>query len=132
MLPGNEIVLVKDKESESTHFSNMRFPRRPRALLLLALFAGLGRGATVGGSAAGVVTGSSGFLASGGADSVGGAEIKALIWKKGRKLLRYLELYEAETFHTASKRTYPLRLVWWRVGQHFFYNQLNGKEGFQQ
>lgn len=86
----------------------------------------------MGGSAAGVVTDSSVFLASDGADSVGGAEIKALIWKKGWKLLRYLELYEAEAFPTASKLTYPLRLVWWRVGQHFLYNKLNGKEEFQQ
>lgn len=64
----------------STNFSNVRFARRPRVLVLLALFAGLGLGAMVGGSAAGA-TGSSGFLASDRADSVGGAEIKALIWK---------------------------------------------------
>lgn len=89
-LPGNEIVLTKDKESMGTYFSNVRFPRRPRALLVLVLFVGLGRGAIVGGSVAGVGTGSSVFLASDGADSVGGAEIKALIWKKRWKPLRYL------------------------------------------
>lgn len=83
-LPGKEIVLTKEK-SMGTYFSNVRFPRRPRALLgpcVLVLFVGLGRGAIVGGSVAGVGTGSSVFLASDGADSVGGAEIKALIWKK--------------------------------------------------
>lgn len=89
-LPANEIVLTKDKESMGTYFSNVRLPRRPRALLLLVLFVGLGRGAIVGGSVAGVGTGSSIFLASDGADSVGGAEIKALIWKKNGKPLRYL------------------------------------------
>lgn len=80
-----------------TYFSKVRFARRPRALALLALFAGFGLGAIVGGSAAGVATGSSGFLVSDCADSVGGAEIKALIWKRRRKLLRYLGLHEAET-----------------------------------
>lgn len=63
-----------------TNFSKVRFAKRPRALVLLALFAGLGLGATVGGSAAGA-TGSSVLLVSDRADSVGGAEIKALIWK---------------------------------------------------
>lgn len=62
-----------------TYFSNVRFASRPRALVLLALFAGFGLGAMVGGSAAGVVRGSSVFLVSDCADSVGGAEIKALI-----------------------------------------------------
>lgn len=64
----------------------------------------------MGGSAAGVVTGSSGFLTSDGADSVGGAEIKALIWKKGWKPLRYLELYEAETSHTEPKTNLPTQV----------------------
>lgn len=86
--------MTKDKESMGTYFSNVRFPRRPRALLVLVLFVGLGRGAivggSVGGSVAGVGTGSSVFLASDGTDSVGGAEIKALIWKKRWKPLRYL------------------------------------------
>lgn len=47
--------------------------------MLLALFAGFGLGAMVGGATAGVVTDASVFLVSDCADSVGGAEIKALI-----------------------------------------------------
>lgn len=35
-------------------------------------------------------------------------------------------------FHTATKQTYPLRLVWRRVGQDFLYNWLNRNEDFQQ
>lgn len=93
LLPGNEIVLAKEK-STGAYFSKVRFPRRPRALLgpcMFDLFVGLGRGAITGGSVAGVGTGSSVFLASiDGVDSVGGAEIKALIWKKRWKPLRYL------------------------------------------
>lgn len=92
-LPGNEIVLTKEN-SMGAYFSNVRFPRRPRALLgpcVLDIFVGLGRGAITGGSVTGVGTGSSVFLASiDGVDSVGGAEIKALIWMKRCKPLRYL------------------------------------------
>lgn len=65
-------------------------------MVVLVLFTGFGLGAMVGGSAAGVAIGSSVFLVSDCADSVGGAEINALIWKRRRKLLRYLGLHEAE------------------------------------
>lgn len=48
-------------------------------MAVLAAFAGLGIGATAGGSIVGVVAGSEVFLVSDSADSLGGAEIRALI-----------------------------------------------------
>lgn len=70
---------MKQTGSVKTYFSNVRFPSRPIALLALAVGVGFGLGATVGGSAATDTVGSSVFLLSAGATSVGGAEINALI-----------------------------------------------------